>query len=120
MRKVVQKPKMDAEARDMVACMVFSLVELQRTAERSAEAWEKRGYWLKSERFLRSWSWASDTAADLDDVIRNEAWDLIPDLLVRMAPHFADIAVKTFTRGRVVWDGSHRRLLQSDPLTTTD
>ena len=52
LRHLIQKPEMDAEARDMAAMLVYLLRGIQEGIEQSATAWEKRGYWMKAERFL--------------------------------------------------------------------
>ncbi|NJN54450.1 MAG: hypothetical protein HC804_06675, partial [Anaerolineae bacterium] len=81
LRLLIQKQKMDDEAKDMAATIVMLLHEIYVGVEQSAVAWEKKDYWLKAERFMRDWRWTLEIAADMDDVIRHEAWDLLPELL---------------------------------------
>ncbi len=54
---------------------------MKATVDESVTAWEKRGYWLKSERFLRDWEWIPELAANIEDVVRHQAWDLLPELM---------------------------------------
>jgi hypothetical protein len=37
--------------KDLVAFIVLSLQEINNTIDSSVEAWEKRGYWIKADRF---------------------------------------------------------------------
>ncbi len=117
LQRLGQKQTMDAETKDMVSAIIFALREIYDTCMTSAQAWEKRDYWIKAERFLRDWEWAQTLAANLEDVVREEAWDLLPQLLMDLFPHFTDIQVKSYTRKEIDWQGAHRRLLLSPPNT---
>jgi hypothetical protein len=116
LRHLGQKPRFDEEARDMAATLVLALAEIDAGIQQSAESWEKRDYWIKSERLLREWRWVAEAAANLDDVIRHEAWDLLPALLMELFPHFTDIEISKFTRKADSWAGNHARLLAREPL----
>lgn len=115
LRRLSQKPEIDAEARDMAAMLVFLLREIKGGVEQTITAWEKRGYWMKAERFLRDWEWTAVTAANFEDVIRNDAWDLMPELLADLFGQFTDIQIKSMTRKPDTWHGAYRKLLADPP-----
>lgn len=115
LRLLSRKPEVDQETKDMAAMMVYLLREVDASVRQTVEAWEKRGYWMKSERFLRDWEWPAEAAANLEDVIRNEAWDLFPQLLAELYPRFTDIQIKKITRSPGDWSGAHARLLSEPP-----
>ncbi|PID85751.1 MAG: hypothetical protein CSB13_06455 [Chloroflexi bacterium] len=115
LRRLSQKASIDAEAKDMTATLVYLLREIDEGVEKSAAAWEKRDYWLKAERFLREWEWAKETAVNVEDVIRHDAWDLLPELLAGLFPRFADIQLKKMTRKAALWQGNYNRLLAEEP-----
>jgi hypothetical protein len=50
LRHLSQKTEVDDEVRDMVAQLVFCLRGIEEGIESSAEAWERRDYWLKAEQ----------------------------------------------------------------------
>lgn len=116
LRYLSRKGQIDDEARDMSAALVFLLREIKATVDESAAAWEKRGYWMKVERFVRDFEWIPEMAANIDDVIRNGAWDLLPELLADLSPRFDDIPIKTMTRKPNAWRGAYRRLLAEPPV----
>ncbi len=118
MQRMGQKPEVDDEVKDMAAAMVFSLRAIYETCETAAKAWEKRDYWIKAERFLRDWRWTKTSAANIEDVIREEAWELMPQLLMEMFPRFVDVQVKTLTKKPIEWQGAHKRLLAQEPNVT--
>jgi hypothetical protein len=115
LRRLMQKPEIDAESRDMAAMITLLLWEIADGVEQSAQAWEKRDYWMKAERFMREWNWSAKIAANLEDVIRHEAWDLMPELMLELYPHFIDIQLKTMTRKPSLWQGAHTKLLADPP-----
>ncbi len=115
LRRMSTKPDFDDESKDMSATLVYLLREIYSGVFVSVEAWEKRGYWMKADRFIREWQWTIDTAANLEDVIRNDAWDLLPRLLGEMYPHTAGIEIKKMTRPPSTWEGAYRRLMDEPP-----
>lgn len=115
LRHLADKTSIDAESKDMAASLVYFLQEIIASTEQTAEAWEKRGYWMKAERFLRNWAWSNEMAANLEDVIRNDAWDLLPDLLGQLLTYTADIQVKNMTRSKDTWQGAYERLMAEPP-----
>ncbi len=100
----------------MSAALVSLLTEIKATVDESAAAWEKRGYWMKVERFVRDYEWIPEAAANLDDVIRHDAWDLLPELLAGLSPRFDDIHIKTMTRKPTEWRGAYSRLKAAPPV----
>jgi len=116
LHRLSRKGAIDDEAQDMAAAIVFALIEIDAGVISSAEAWEKRGYWMKAERFTRDWMWAKETAANLDDVLRHEAWDLIPELILTLMPHFNDIEINKYMRKPASWEGSYARLVAAEPI----
>ncbi|KAA3656513.1 MAG: hypothetical protein DWQ04_30865 [Chloroflexi bacterium] len=115
LRHLSQKSAIDDEAKDMAATIVFLLREIDEGVESSARAWEKRDYWLKAERFLREWIWVKETAFNFEDVIRNDALDLLPELMADLFPKFIDIQLKTMTRKPTLWQGAYQRLMDLPP-----
>ncbi len=115
LRRLSRKSDIDAETKDMAAAIVYLLREIDRSVRQTVEAWEKRDYWMKAERFQREWEWAREAAANFEDIIRNDAWDLLPELLAALSPHVADVEVKKMTRKPSVWRGAHKKLLDDPP-----
>ncbi len=116
LHRLSHKGEIDEEAQDMAATIVFALVEINEGVQGSAAAWEKRGYWMKAERFMRDWEWTREIAANLDDVLRYEAWDLLPELLLQLMPHFHDIKVSKYMRKPTTWENGYARLMMIEPL----
>ena len=115
LRRFGTKDAMDEEARDMAAQLVYALRAISGSVNQSVVAWEKRGYWIKADRFMREWQWSAEMAANVEDVLRNEAWDVMPRLLGELAPHLADIQIRKMTRPQSTWLGAYQKLLAEPP-----
>ena len=57
LRHLMNKRALDDEARDMAAAVVFSLRAIEATIGVTTDAWEKRDYFLKADRFRLEWEW---------------------------------------------------------------
>jgi len=115
LRRLSQKSTIDDEAKDITATIVLSLRDIWAGVEQTSLAWEKRDYWMKAERFVRQWEWTVESAANIEDVVRNDAWDLLPELLAVLFPRFADIQIKSMTRKADTWQGACRQLMAQPP-----
>lgn len=111
LRHLMGKHTLDDEARDMAAAIVHALRNIEATIDVTTEAWEKRNYFLKADRFRLEWEWVRPTADRLEALIRQGAWDQLPAELVRLMPHFADVKIEKFTRKPDTWKSSYRSLL---------
>ncbi len=116
LRHIVERGAIDDTVKDMAATIVTCLVEIDAGVLVTIAAWEKRDYWMKAERFQRDWAWAKESAANMDDVLRHEAWDLLPNLLMELMPRFSDIKINKFMRKPIFWEGNYDKLVASDPI----
>jgi hypothetical protein len=114
LRRLSKKPQLDDEAKDLAALIIFSLHGIADTVDRTTDAWEKRDYFLKAERFREQWRWLEPTADELSGVIHEGQWDQLPSVLAGLMPHFADIRIKQMTRKPTLWQGAYERFMQED------
>ncbi|HLV36312.1 MAG TPA: hypothetical protein VKY59_14390 [Spirillospora sp.] len=115
LRRLSQKTTIDEEAQDMVALLVYCLREIDEGIDESARAWEKRDYWMKAEEFRQRWHWAGTMADELQDMIFQDDWQRMPEMMVRLLPHFSDIKINKFMRKPDLWSGSYERLMREKP-----
>ncbi len=113
LRHLSQKQQVDEEAKDMAAFLVFCLQEIAQGIDDSAAVWEKRDYWIKAEQLRQRWNWVSQAAARLEALIRKEAWHQLPEHLMQLLPHFAEIKITRFTRSSELWKGAYEHLLNN-------
>lgn len=114
LRRLSQKRRLDDESKDLAALIVLSMHEIANTVDRTIDAWEKRDYFMKAERFREQWRWLEPAADQLSSVIYEGRWDELPAILARLMPHFADVTVKQLTRKPSLWQGAYDRLIKAD------
>jgi hypothetical protein len=59
------------EARERLAFLALCLAEVQRSLEETIEAWEKRGYWVKADRFRAEWHWVEEALTRVTPALRS-------------------------------------------------
>jgi hypothetical protein len=111
LRRLSQKADFDDEVKDMASLLVFCFRDIEDGIEEAMIAWEKRNYWNKVEQFRQQWTWVGRAAANLEQVIRADAWDQLPVQLASLFEHFADITINKFTRSADAWEGAYARLM---------
>jgi hypothetical protein len=112
LRQLMLKRQLDEEVKDMTATVVLALRGIAETIEESTIAWEKRNYFLKADRFRRSWEWTTVHADRLSKLVLDDGWDRLPRELAMLAPYFNDIRVVKFTRQPSDWQGNYSLLVQ--------
>lgn len=114
LNRLMAKPELDAEAKDIAALIVLALREITAGVEQSADVWDKRGYYLKSDALRRDWDWADRTADRMANLIRVGDWVRLPVVLATLVPKFADVDVVKLTRSEALWRGALARLLADE------
>ena len=114
LRRLSQKLQLDDEAKDLTALIVYCLHAIADTVDQTVEAWEKRDYWMKAERFRERWRWLEPTTDELSTVIHKGQWDQLPAVLAQLMPHFADVKVRQMTRKPTLWQGAYEKFMQED------
>jgi hypothetical protein len=114
LRRLSQKPHLDDEVKDLAALIVFCLHRIADTVDQATEAWEKRDYYMKAERFREEWRWLEPMADELSAVVYEGRWSQLPDALVRLMPHFADVKIKQMTRKPSLWQGAYRKFMEGE------
>lgn len=117
LRRLLIKTEFDAESKDLTAFIVFCLRDIQGNIHRSAEAWQKRNYYLKADRFIREWEWIGPMERLIASSLVDELWEEIPFLLADLLGKFQDITVSKLTRSSEAWDGAYERLLAMQDKT---
>lgn len=115
LRHLSQKQSIDDEARDMVSALIYCFREIDQGIDVSAQAWEKRDYWVKADELRTRWSWPGRLADELNALVLAENWGELPLKLAKIFPHVNDIKITKLTRKEDAWLGSYSRLLRERP-----
>ena len=74
LRELMQQNIVDHKTRDLAAYLVLALQAIDQSVDVSVTAWEKRGYWLKADRFRMEWAWAGRLGENLRKAVLTEDW----------------------------------------------
>ena len=88
LRASASEKETQGEYKDILAFIVLALRAITSSVDQTAIAWEKRGYWIKADRFRLEWKWAEDAETSLAQALRVEDWKTAErvgsDLAVRL------------------------------------
>ena len=106
LRWAIQQEASNSGMQDLTAFVIMALSEINASVARTAEAWEKRGYWLKADRFVHQWSWVSRAKHDLDTALSEADVAGIAQAFARLAPHLAQVASPRRLPSEPPWEGA--------------
>lgn len=96
--------------RDLVAFIYLSLNVIAETVDQSAAAWEKRGYWVKADRFRMEWYWTRQAAQDLKEALLADDRDKIDQVSAQIAKKLVKVEVSPHHRMGQPWVGAWEKL----------
>jgi len=109
-RELAKQKEVNAEAKDLAAFIALALKSISEGIDISVAAWEKRGYWVKADRFRMDWVWTGQYADKIKVAIFTDDWGTIAMLIPQIAQKFSKIVVSDNHRLGKPWVGSFQRL----------
>jgi hypothetical protein len=114
-RNFMRQESPDKETKDMIAFIILALDEIAAGIDKSVIAWEKRGYWVKADKYRLEWQWAGDMSKKLQHAFKNKDWPAIAEYLMETMGNFSDIKVSDHHRMGKPWENAfanYDRLIQ--------
>jgi hypothetical protein len=105
-REFMQQKEPDKCTHDMIAFIILALEEISEGIDKSVAAWEKRGYWVKADKYRMEWQWAGITAKKLRISFQKTNWGEIANILLEIMGKFQDIKVSSKHRMGKPWQGA--------------
>jgi hypothetical protein len=112
LRELLSHGKPDDHARDLVAFISAALAAIAEGIETSVTAWEKRGYWLKADRFRLDWEWSGRLSGELESALKKDDWGAIAGLCVKLGEKVQNIKLPKTPRIGQPWVGAWKKLGQ--------
>jgi hypothetical protein len=94
------------ETRDLAAFIVLALSIVAQTIDVSVAAWEKRGYWVKADRFRMDWDWAGQLSEKMRIELLAENWAGVSLVSAQIAQHLNKITIPAGHRLGQPWVGA--------------
>ena len=102
-RELMVQKEPNKLTKDLAAYISIALMEIHKTVDVSVEAWEKRGYWLKADKFRLDWEWTEIYSVQMRDSILNEDWAGVALLSAKIAQKFTNIQIAQKNRLGEPW-----------------
>lgn len=109
-RELAKQNEVNNETKDLAAFITLALKTISDGIDVSVLAWEKRGYWVKADRFRMEWMWTGQYADKLKVAIFTDDWATIALTIPQIAQKFSKIEVSNNHRLGKPWVGSFQQL----------
>ena len=105
-REMGKKSSYDDEARDLAAFLVLALDAVAESVERSVLPWEKRGYWVKADRFRMDWAWAEALRTKIRAAVNAERPDEVALAAAVLTDKLKNVKIAEKHRMGSPWQGA--------------
>jgi hypothetical protein len=109
-RELAKQTDVTEEAKDLAAFIAIALRSISDGIDVSVAAWEKRGYWVKADRFRMDWMWTGQLAEKMKNALQTDDWATIAMLMPQIAQKFSKIEIAKNHRLGKPWVGAYGRL----------
>lgn len=113
LRELMHQTDTDDRTRDLAAFISIALDSIHQTIDVSVSAWEKRGYWIKADRFRMDWAWTEKYSQELRSAVLVDDWPRVALAAGQITEKLKDVKVPKRNRIGTPWDGAWERLKQS-------
>ncbi len=112
LRQLARQSDTGGETRDLAAFIAVALEAISQGIDASVAAWEKRGYWVKADKFRMEWAWAGPISEKMRAAIRADDWATVAMLSAQVAEKLNKIQVTDNHRLGKPWEGAYERLTE--------
>ncbi len=110
LRELMKQTEPDALTHDLAAYIALALKETYQTIDASVGAWEKRGYWVKADRFRMEWMWTEQLGQSMQKAVLAEDWASVARVGVQVAEKLNSTKVPQRHNLGTPWEGAWSRL----------
>jgi hypothetical protein len=94
------------EQKDLLAFMLLTLDRITASVDRTAQAWEKRGYWLKADRFRLDWEWSTFCYQALEKALGEQDWEAARAVVPKLMQGAMEVDVPKRLKDARPWIGA--------------
>jgi len=109
-RELAKQTEVNQESKDIAAFISLALITISDGIDVSVAAWEKRGYWVKADRFRMEWMWTGQFAEKMKSALLSEDWGTVAMLSAQIAQKFNKVVIAKNHRLDTPWAGAYRQL----------
>jgi len=109
-RELMKQTQPDDTSRDLAAFIALALLQIAATIDTSVTAWEKRGYWVKADRFRMDWAWAERFGNTMRQAVLVDDWGTVAMTSAQIAQKLMTVQVPVRHRLGTPWAGAWEQL----------
>ena len=113
LRELMKQSEPNDLTKDLTAFVSVALSEISENIDASVDAWEKRGYWVKADKFRLEWEWAGSCASTLKKALLAEDWATVAITSAKIAQKLNKVTVPEHHRLGTPWVGAWKKLRSS-------
>lgn len=111
-RELMRQSQPDELTYDLASFIALALEEIASTIDPSVAAWEKRGYWVKADRFRMEWDWAGNLGPAMRKAVLTDDWGTVAQVSAQIAAKLNGTQVPQHHRLGTPWVGAWAKLKQ--------
>ena len=111
LRELMHQSNPDDNTRDLIGYITLSLWAIADTIDESVGAWEKRGYWVKADRFRMEWSWTKSMGDNLYRSITQDDWVSLAQISAQVGEKLKSVKIPQRHHMGTPWVGAWKRLI---------
>ena len=112
-RELAKQKDVTDEAKDLAAFLVLALQTISDGIDESVAAWEKRGYWVKADRFRMEWMWTGQIAEKMKVALFTNDWGTIATLMPQIAMKLNKIQIAENHRLGKPWVDAYKKMMEN-------
>ena len=109
-RELMKQTQPDGVSRDQTAFIALALQEIGGAIDISVDAWEKRGYWVKADRFRMEWAWLGQLGKTMEEAVLSDDWPTVAATAIKVAQKLMAIKIPEHHRLGTPWVGAWEAL----------
>lgn len=110
LRELMRQSEPNEVAHDLAAYIALALLQINDTVETSLVAWEKRGYWVKADRFRLDWEWSGRLGQAMRQAVVAEDWGAVAGLAAQVGQKLVKVTLPARHRLGTPWVGAWQQL----------
>jgi len=93
LRELMKQSQVDDQTRDLTAFIAMALEAIAGTIDVTVGAWEKRGYWIKADRFRLEWIWSEQLGQKMKKAVLEADWAAVALTAGQVTQKLKDVEV---------------------------
>ena len=110
-RELAQQSEPNNTAYDAAAFLALALENIHQTIDASVAAWEKRGYWVKADRFRMDWDWTRRYGEAMRKDVLAQDWASVAANTAEIFGRVNNVKVPKRHKLGTPWTGAYQKLL---------